>query len=153
MTLRILKVDIAIQWLIIITSFLSLSFPLDSYYFFIGIYFVLGGWQVFSFLVHLKRRLNTTRIGRLYGWLLLGVALFGLPIFLAPFFDFPDFIFGMWFFVAFIMIILGPIMAIWYIGISYQDKTQILKFMDANTEKEKSTEDTESSVTASTDND
>lgn len=103
-TLRLLQVDIAIQWLIIICSFLILAFPIESYYFFIGIYLVLGGWQVLSFLVHLKRRLKTSKIGLNYGKLLLALLIIGAPIIVAPFFRFPDFVYSIWFLGAFVLL-------------------------------------------------
>lgn len=134
-TLTLLKFDIAMQWLIIIGSFLTLSFPVDSFYFFIGIYFVLGGWQLLSFLVHLKRRLKTSRIGVNYGKLLAVLVIVGLPIFLTPFFSFPDFVYGFWFLGAFILLFLGPVMALWYIGLSYRDKTTLIVAISTENQK------------------
>jgi len=85
-------------------------------------YFVLGGWQVLSFLLHQfsgwpmlnqKERKN-------YGSCLLWILITGLVLYVLALLDLPLIIFYL-----FAMLFVGPVMAIWYFVIGYREYVQI----------------------------
>ena len=115
----LLKLDFNIQILI---AFLSLvcAFIYAEYFLFIGIYFILGAWQLLSFLVHLKRRIYNLGVIRNYAKIILGLFVLGL---LCVIFNFLNwrFLSVYIFFYLFVMLLSGPVLAIWYMVLTYND--------------------------------
>ncbi len=85
---------------------------------FIYLYFLVGGWQVLSFLIHLG--MSKSWIHRkdriIYGKILLGTILAGIISYLLMLYDMPVIIF----YLA-ALLFFSPIAAIWYFNIGLQE--------------------------------
>lgn len=121
----LLKIDLIIQLIIVVLSFGVLTFQLDGIYFFIGIYFVLGGWQIFSFLFHLKRRLKKLNSIRSYALITAWSFVLGLPCLIMLLDIDRDFIVGYLFFYLALMLFAGPILAVAYFIITNIDYKEL----------------------------
>jgi hypothetical protein len=99
--------DLAAQLLIPLGSLVCISFPDDSEFRFIYLYFLTGGWQILSLITHLF--LNKSWINRKernqYGLTVLWVLVIGfLSYIFLPLFMY--FLFG--------LLLVSPVLAIWY---------------------------------------
>lgn len=108
LSLQVLITAIGLTWLIIT----------DGGYHFIYIYFVLGGWQVLSFLIHLfseaNWKSNVQRKG--YGLTLCWILVIGLVGYLLLLLEVPLILFYL-----IGLILVSPIMATWYFIISVRE--------------------------------
>lgn len=85
-------------------------------------YFILGGWQVLSYLLHqfsgwpMLNKKERNNYGSCLGWILF----LGLILYLLLLIELPILIFYL-----FAMLFVGPVMAIWYFTIGYREYVQI----------------------------
>ncbi len=114
---RFKQIDLAISVLLI------LGFTLCYFFYDPGIvftaYFVVGGWQVFSMLIHEIMSWFTYKNGirRLYHWVtLIIIAMGGL-----------GFVFPLFLFIYYIMLFAAPFMAITYTAICFAEIRRIPK--------------------------
>lgn len=99
--------DLAAQLLIPLGGLVCISFPDDREFRFIYLYFLTGGWQILSFIIHLF--LNKSWINRKernqYGQTVLWVLVIGfLSYIFLPLLMY--FLFG--------LLLVSPVLAIWY---------------------------------------
>ncbi|MCX6317677.1 MAG: hypothetical protein NTW29_10320 [Bacteroidetes bacterium] len=114
--------DLVLQVLVLVLGFLANS--IDSEVFpLVYLYFVVGGWQLISFLIHLfindswKATRERTAYAKTLVWMI-GVGLFCLLLLLA---EIPVLILYL-----FALLFVSPVLAIWYFSIC-QTEWRILK--------------------------
>lgn len=115
--------DLAVQVAIVLAGLLYLAFQ-SSDFNFIFLYFVTGGWQIFSLLIHLtfneswvsKRQRNTygktilwTAIIGIISWLLIAVGVSAVIFYLGA------------------LLVISPFFAIWYFVIGLSELNSIRK--------------------------
>lgn len=119
-TKKIVLIDLFIQLLIIGTSIWLAAFSQQGYYFFVGFYFILGGWQLLSFFIHLKRRLKNLDGFRFYSKSIAFTFIAGLPCFMIYITNM-EFVFYYWFLYAVFMFFFGPFLALFYLVSTYNE--------------------------------
>lgn len=113
--------DLAIQVLPILIT-LILSILHDNYDYLFYLYFIVGGWQLLSFFIHLvidNGWLNRKE-RKMYAQTLLWVVIIGLINLLLLTFDVP-----LIFFYMLAMLFAGPGMAVWYFTIGLRELNTI----------------------------
>lgn len=123
-TKRLLQMDLVIQSTLIAATILCFILLNNTGWTFIFFYFILGSWQVLSFLLHLDRRFSTTNISRMYGNALLVVLLLGLGTYLISYLQVFN---GAFLIYLLAMLLVGPILAICYFILCSEDLKQINK--------------------------
>jgi hypothetical protein len=124
--MRLIKTfDLAVQIVIFLLGIWCIFFPLDSFSIFgaegwvFYAYFILGGWQVLSYFIHMLKDKNIfLRASRkAYGQTLFWILIVGIFCWLALLLGGS----GVTICYMFAMLIIGPIMAIWYMTICYRE--------------------------------
>lgn len=107
MTMLLKKLDFGIQLLLIFSAIFTYIFGLGWQ----TVYFTLGGWQIFSLLVHhfIAALFRTSSRRRAYAWsavAALAIAIIGLNT--------------SFLFMSLVILLVGtPVLALWYLSISY----------------------------------
>jgi hypothetical protein len=129
-TKKILQIDISIQVSILILTFFTIL-TTELGYAFMLFYFVLGGYQLLSFMLHYLLRKKRNGNTAVYAKLIL-TALIGLVICILLQ-SIPQFEFMPLFLYLIILLFLGPFLALYYLIISVIDLQEIKKqLLNAN---------------------
>ncbi|MDF2385313.1 hypothetical protein JMG10_27835 [Nostoc ellipsosporum NOK] len=122
--LRFKKIDIAIQ-LLLIVPFLFFGLFINSPFFVIG-YFVVGGWQVTSFFIHLYHKDKFTPAGgrKVYGKTIAAIAgialgLLALSLLIEEFGT-------LTLIYLFLLLFITPVIACWYWAICMNEVDEII---------------------------
>ncbi len=109
--MKLLKLTDLVMQLVITTSCIVWGIIKDDMQILLYLYFILGGWQLLSFLVHFVTGTNwANRVERKqYGHSILWVAVVGVICYLLLLADLPLIVFYL---IA--MLIVSPVMACWY---------------------------------------
>lgn len=124
-TTTLLKLDLALQIAIFVSSILCLVLFNSSGWAFIFFYLILGSWQVLSFLLHLDRRSSTSNITKLYGKALMILLFIGLGAYILTFL--PIVGYPLFFIFLLFMLLAGPLLAIYYFGLCSEDLKNLTK--------------------------
>jgi hypothetical protein len=129
-TKKILQIDISIQVSILILTFFAIV-ATELGYAFMLFYFLLGGYQLLSFMLHYLIRKKRNGNTAVYAKLIL-TALIGLVICILLQ-SIPQFEFMPLFLYLIILLFLGPFLALYYLIISVIDLQEIKKqLLNAN---------------------
>jgi hypothetical protein len=118
--LQFKRIDIIVQVLLIIFSFFFGLF-IDSPLFLLG-YFVVGGWQVTSFLIHnhYRKEFTPAKDRRQYGRTVTFILSFAIALLILAFLI--EEIAVITIFYLFLLLLLTPFVACWYLVICINEK-------------------------------
>lgn len=116
---KIIRIDYFMQILIIVTALIFLVIDGYEYVSFLIFYFGLGGWQLLSFFVHLKRRIKNQRLIRLYAKSILWTLIIGVMCVSVLFVHEVGYIFLIMY--LYFMFIMGIVLAFVYLNLTRKD--------------------------------